>query len=729
MPRQNRVYTNFSAGEISPKLVGRSDIEKYFQGCATLENYIVLPGGGTESRPGTHHVSPVKTEANKTRLLPFVFSNQQAYVLELGNLYCRIYSNNGRVESPPGTPVEFVTPFATADLFNVKFTQNADTVYLFLQGKQTQKITRTSDTAWSITPVEFLNGPYITPQNVDTTITLQSSLSAKQTVQKPTGFANNGSGAIRVTLAGHGYSTSDYVYLKEVGGTTEANGSWQITVIDANNFDLNGSTFTNTYTSGGKVVKLTVVTSVGFTFTSNHVGTSFRIKASTAWGDVYTRKFISSTQMAAEITTALDGTGATSNWMEGLWSGAQGWPSCGSFHEQRLVAGGSTNKPQTLAGSVSADFENFSLGTATATDSWIYTIGSNQVNNIQWLVSTSKGLQIGTLSQEFVADGGTSQTAITPTSIMIRPHSPHGSNSVSPVRAYSFTLFAQKSGKKLREFKYDLYSDTFLAEDLSILSEHITGGGITDMCFQQEPYSAVWMVRADGQLVCMTYNPLNKTYGWSRHITDGQFESVACIPSPDGTYDQVWVAVKRTINGATRRYVEYFDPNVTVDSALTYSGPVVTSVSGLTHLEAKTVAIVGDGAVYPSQTVTGGAVTLDSQKGAASIQVGLQFLPKNKLLRPEIPGNSQGIQGLPRHWSKFWVRIYNTLGLQVENSAATFRNTTDPMGSEPAVFTGEKQFAVRGWTTDGEITITQPLPLKSYVLSAYGILDVGDDDN
>ena len=728
MPRQNRVYTNFSAGEISPKLVARSDIEKYFQGCKTLENYIVLPGGGTESRPGTHYVAPVKTEANKTRCIPFIFSNSQAYVLELGNLYARVYANNGRVESPPGTPVEFVTPFATADLFNVKFTQNADTVYLFLQGTRTQKITRTSGTSWSITAVEFLNGPYITPQNSDTTITLQSSLSAKQTVIKPSAVANNGSGAIRVTSNGHGYATNDYVYIKEVGGVPNANGAWQITVIDANNFDLNGSTFAGSYTSGGKIVKLSVITSVGFTFTTNHVNTSFRIKASSAWGDVYTRKYISATQMAAEITTALDGVGATSNWMEGLWSGAQGWPSCGTFHEQRLVCGGSTQKPQTVSGSVSADFENFSLGAAAATDSWIYTIGSNQVNNIQWLVSTSKGLQIGTLSQEFVADGGTTGSAITPTAIMIRPHSPHGSNSVAPVRAYSYTLFMQKAGRKLREFKYDLYTDTFISEDLSILSEHITLGGITDMAFQQEPYSALWMVRGDGQLVCMTYNPLNKQYGWSRHITDGLFESVACIPSPDGTYDQVWVIVRRTVNGATRRYVEYFDPNLTVDSGLTYSGAPVTSVSGLTHLETKTVAIVGDGAVYPSQTVASGAVPLDPQAPASNIQVGLQFAPSNTLLRPETPGSADSTQGFPRHWARLWVEIYNTLGLRVNSSDATFRNTTDPMGSEPAPFTGKKYFANLGWDADGNVTITQPLPLKSYVLAAGGILDVGEDE-
>ncbi len=729
MPRINRVYTNFSAGEISPKLAGRTDVEKFFQGVYAMENYVVLPGGGAESRPGTHYVDPVKTEANKTRLIPFVFSNVQAYQLEFGNQYFRIFSNNGRVESPPGTPVEVVTPYLTADLFNIKYAQNADTLYLFHQGYQTQKITRTSDTAWTISAVQFMDGPYILPGNTDSGITLQSSLSTVQASLAITNIANNGTGGIRITIAGHGYATNDYVVIggQPAGGVGAAQGAFQITVIGANDFDLNGAVFSGVYLGGGTSTKLSVITSVGFTFASTHVGASFRIKATSAYGWVIVRKFISGTQVAAQIMGALDGTGATRNWLEGVWSNKQGWPAWGSFHEQRLVMGGSTQKPQTTAGSKSADYENMDTGTATATDAYVYTIGSNQVNNTLWGVSTSKALQIGTLSQEFVMNGGNADSAITPTNVLVRPHSPHGSNNVAPIRAYSYTLFVQKSGRRLRQFKYDIYSDTFIAEDLTLLSEHITEGGITDMAFQQEPNSTVWMVRADGTLVSMTYNPLNQMYAWSRHTTpNGSFESVSCIPSPDGTYDQVWVIVKRTINGVQHRFVEYFDPNLSVDCALTYSGVPVTSVSNLTHLNGETVAIVGDGAVYASQTVVAGAVSLGVEP-ASEIQAGIQFTPMITLNRPDVKGD-QGIQGLPRHWARFIVRIYNTLGLQVGQDAASFRNSTDPMGSEPAPFTGDKQFSVQGWDTEGRLTIRQPLPLKSTILAAYGILDVGDDD-
>lgn len=726
MPRQNRVFTNFSAGEISPKLVGRTDIEKFYQGCKALENYIVLPGGGIESRPGTHFVAPVKTESDFTRLIPFVFSNIQAYQLEFGNQYVRIFSENGRVESPPGSPVEFSTPYLEADLFDIKYAQNADTLYLFHPSYQTRKITRTSDTSWSISTVQFQDGPWITPGNTDPAITLQVSITAVQAVRTITNAVNNGGGLIRITSAGHGYATSDWVKVDSVGGVPNATGVWVVTVIDANTFDLQGSTFAGVYTSGGTAQRMTVLASSASIFTAQHVGASYRLFIS-SWGWVVVRKFFSASTVIAEVMSAIGGVSATSTWLEGLWSDVQGWPAWGTFHEQRLVAGGSTQKPQTVAGSKSADFENFGPGTSAATDGYVYTIGSNQVNNTLWGVSTASSMQIGTLSQEFVMNGG-SDAAITPTNVRILPHTPHGSNNLAPIRAYSYTLFIQRAGRKLRQLKYDIYSDALIAEDLTLLSEHITESGIVDMCFQQEPYSAVWMVRTDGVLLSMTYNPLTQMYSWSRHTTpDGLFEAVSVIPSPDGGSDQVWVIVNRTVNGVTRRFVEYFDPALTVDCALTYSGAPITSFTGLDHLNGETVAIVGDGAVYPSQVVSGGGASLGSSP-ASNVQAGLQFLPTATLLRPEIKGQETGIQGLPRHWARFGVLIHETLGLQVQTDQAVFRNTTDPMGSEPAPFTGIKFFPVSGWDADGYITISQPLPLKSTILAAFGILDIGDDD-
>jgi hypothetical protein len=726
MPRANKVYTNFSAGELSPRLAGRTDIDKFFSGCHALENYIVLPGGGIESRPGTHFVNPVFDESKKTRLIPFVFSSIQAYQLEFGDTYVQIYSNNGRVESPPGFPVMLPTPYLEADLFDLKYAQNADTLYIFHQKYQTLKITRTSDTSWSSSPVQFWDGPYITPGNTDPLDTLQVSHSAVQSEKTVTNAVNNGGGLIRLTVAAHGYNNNDYVIVKNVGGVLNANGVWQVTVIDANTIDLQGSTFAAAYTSGGTAEKLALLAANFNAFTAQHVGASFRLFVSGSWGWVVVRKFIDATTVAAEVMTTIGGLTATATWLEGLWSDVQGWPAWGTFHEQRLVAGGSTQKPQTIAGSKSGDFENMDAGTSAATDAYTYTIGSNQVNNTLWGISTAKAMQIGTLSQEFIMSAA-SDAAITPTNVRILPHTPHGSNNLSPVRAYSYTLFMQRAGRKLRQLKYDIYSDAFIAEDLTLLSEHITEGGIVDMCFQQEPYSAVWMVRADGQLLSMTYNPLAQMYAWSRHTTpNGKFEAVSVIPSPDGGADQVWVIVQRTVNGVSHRFVEYFDPNLSVDSGLTYSGVPVNSVSNLTHLNGEVVAIVGDGAVYPSKTVAAGTVSLDGNP-ASEIQAGLQFTPLVTLNRPEVKGES-GIQGIARHWADFQVLIHETLGLQAGQDQANFRNTSDPMGSEPAPFTGTKQFSVQGWDTDGKITLRQPLPLKSTILAAFGTLDIGDDD-
>ncbi|KKK79222.1 hypothetical protein LCGC14_2835680, partial [marine sediment metagenome] len=142
------------------------------------------------------------------------------------------------------------------------------------------------------------------------------------------------------------------------------------------------------------------------------------------------------------------------------------------------------------------------------------------------------------------------------------------------------------------------------------LAQHITRGGIVEMDFQQEPDSLVWAVRSDGQLLSMTFRREEDVVGWTRHIIGGSFstgdavvESVAVIPGENGAgqtqssenRDEVWVTVKRTINGSTVRYVEVFERDYETgddeedsyyaDSIITYDGVATSTITGLDHLE------------------------------------------------------------------------------------------------------------------------------------------------
>ena len=160
MARVAAQLTNFTAGELSPRLDGRNDLAKYSAGCATVENMVIYPHGAAARRPGTQFVASVKTPAAKTRLIPFEFSTEQTYILEFGNQYIRFYRNNGQIESS-GSAYEISTPYLTAELFDIKFAQSADVMYITHPNHQTRKLSRTGHTSWTLAAVEFTNGPFL----------------------------------------------------------------------------------------------------------------------------------------------------------------------------------------------------------------------------------------------------------------------------------------------------------------------------------------------------------------------------------------------------------------------------------------------------------------------------------------------------------------------------------------------------------------------------------------
>ena len=97
MARASVAFTNFTAGQLSSRLDGRTDLTKYFNGCTQLTNFMVHPHGGATRRPGTYFAAEVKTSAKATRLIPFEFNTDQTYIIEMGDLYMRFFTNNGQI--------------------------------------------------------------------------------------------------------------------------------------------------------------------------------------------------------------------------------------------------------------------------------------------------------------------------------------------------------------------------------------------------------------------------------------------------------------------------------------------------------------------------------------------------------------------------------------------------------------------------------------------------------
>ena len=388
---------------------------------------------------------------------------------------------------------------------------------------------------------------------------------------------------------------------------------------------------------------------------------------------------------------------------------------------------------------------NFTVGT-NSDDALIYTIASNTVDSIRWL-SATRVLTVGTSGGEYVVTAS-NDGPVTPTTTLIRKYSNYGSAQVPPVQVADVTLFLQRGGRKLREFKYagDVDASGYQAPDMTIIAEHITDGGIEALAFQQEPDSIVWCVRADGTLLGLTYRREEQVVAWHKHVLGGVFssgqavvESIATLPTDSGE-DELYMIVKRTINSATKRYVEKlktFDfGSVTtgaffVDSGLSYSGSATTSLSGLYHLQGQTASVLGNGASHATETVASGGITTDFSVTTAA--VGLGFTSSMKTLRLESGSVDGTSQGKPKRIHAVTVRLHETVGVEVGISSASveripFRDSSMAMDTAVSLFTGDKDIEFTGGFDNDQDRIyvqqTQALPLT--VLALFPRLNTFD---
>ena len=674
MARVAAQLTNFTGGELSPRLDGRNDLAKYNSGCKTLENMIVYPHGAAARRSGTSFVAEVKDSTKKTRLIPFEFSTTQTYMLEFGNQYIRFYKDNGQILSG-GSAYEIASPYLEAELFEIKYAQSADVMYICHPNHAVRKLSRTGHTAWTLTEVDFTNGPYLDSNISTTTFTTSAhTVGAGRTLtaSSTTGINNN-----------TGFQTTDV----------------------------------------GRLVQ-------------------FR----DGYGKITART--STTVVTIEILKDMGSTSSSTDWSLGAFSDTTGHPSCVTFFEQRLVFAATLSQPQTLFFSKSGDYENMDEnrgGTIADDDAIIYTIASNQVNAIRFMTAT-RTLIVGTAGGEFTVSGGTVDTAITPTNILIKKQSNHGSANLDAIAAGNATLFLQRAKRKVRELAYNFDVDGYIAPDMTILAEHITEGGITQMAYQQEPNQIVWMVRADGQLIGFTYQREQQVTAWHRQVFGGSFnsgsaicESVAVIPTDNSEY-QVWVIIKRTIDSSTVRYIEYlnnFDFDETdntsfnfLDSQLSYSGSATTTISGLDHLEGETVSVLANGATHPNKTVSSGAITLD--RSSTNVKVGLGYTSLLQTMRLDAGSQNGTSQAKTKRIFDITLRLYETVGVEVgpdlnNMERIPFRSSANPMDQAIPVYTGDKEVEFRGnYETDGFIYVRQNQPLPLTVLSLYPNLVTND---
>ena len=486
----------------------------------------------------------------------------------------------------------------------------------------------------------------------------------------------------------------------------------------------------------------------GAGFTSNDIGRPIRFYAS----DAKWRWFIITGVTSTTVVTgrmygyALPDTNKILRWKLGAWRAGQ-WPSKVSFYESRRVFARSIGEINVINFTKTADFYDFGTSQPLVDDDGIRVrLLSGQVNSITWLAEAEK-LVIGTVGNVRVLGKANDNAGFGATNFDQKRQTSTAAKEVKPVSVGSVVLFADYYGKIIREFIYDLNQDGYIAPDVSILSDHLLRAGIVSMAYQGVPDSTVWIVTADGGLVAMTYEREQKIVALTRITVAGAdtgtsafVESVCSIPGSGR--DEVWIVVRRTVGGVTKRYIETLAPEfeymatedgVFLDSSLSYSGAATGTVSGINHLIGRTVWALADGLVVRNLTVSAsGSITLPNSQTAAKIHVGLPYTATLTTLALNEAGQQDGT-GLSRRklLNDVRVSVMDALGLKAKGltSIDSFdvfqRDQDDPVNAQMNQRTGNYPVNFdMSWRDDGQFTLfsDDPLPctLRGIILSATG---------
>jgi len=532
MGKQLLSVPSFSAGELSSRMEGRTDFQKYFSGCTKLENFVVLPHGPATRRPGTYFVSEIKTSANKTRLIPFEFSTEQTYILEFGNQYIRFFKDNGQITEGDKTITAITKANPAVVTSSSHGYSNGDFVTITSVVGMTEVNGKTFKVADKTTNTFELHDVDGTDINSSSYTTYSSAGTANKIYQITTSYTTAQLFDLKFAQSADTmyicHSSHEVSKLTRTGHT-----SWTLSEVDFAEtgpyMDANTTTTTITPASSGTGTSVNFTASAivgingGVGWATTDVGRILKFNS----GEAVITGRTNTTVVVCTITKAFANTDATASWQLGSFSDTTGHPSSVSFFEQRLVFASTTDQPQTLFFSKSGDYENMTSGT-NASDAMVYTIASNQVNAIKSLKAT-RTLICMTTGGEYAVSSGSAQDAITPTNINIRKQSNYGSAGVDALSIGNATIFLQRAKRKIRELAYNFDTDGYQAPDMTILSEHITESGITQMDYQQEPYSVVWCVRTDGVLAGLTYNRLEQVVAWHRHIFGGKSDTTKNI--------------------------------------------------------------------------------------------------------------------------------------------------------------------------------------------------------
>ena len=840
MAKTTFAFSSFTSGELSPRLDGRIDLEKYFSGTKTLENMVIHPHGGASRRPGTKFISEVKTSANTTRLIPFEFSTTQTYIMEFGNEYIRFFKDNGIIteaaktisgitKADPGVVTasshgysngdyviissvvgmtelngrqfkvagvttntfqlqdmdgnnfdtsslttyasagsafkiyQITSPYTTAQLFDIKFAQSADVMYLVHPDVDIRKLTRTGHTSWTLATVSIsgspspgLSGSDARPSSVTffeqrlvfagTNNNPQSLWFSKAGAYENFTTGTNATDAMIYTIASNQVnairfmSNQTELLIGTTGGEFIATSGTNSEPITPTNIQITRQT--NYGAANVDAIQIANVTMFlqrakrkVREMVYNYEVDGFIAPDMTILAEHITEGGLTSFAYQQEPDSILWATRADGTLLGLTYQRNEkvvGWHRhiLGGFSDSgksivrsfKSFTANSTNV-STTNNTITISSHGFSTG-----DPVYYFTESNAIGGITTdLLYFAIATDSNTLKLATTSANATAGTAV---DLTTAPGSDTTQYIVKGVNLATNVVYSASHGLATGDhFYYEL-----------------GGTGLNNITDKQKYFvkkidKNQFKIAADRKIktfVDLTYDFTVTTARTDKILLDAVVESVAVIPSDQDEY-QLYLLVKRYVNGSTRRFVEFLtnfefgeaqDNAFFVDSGLTYDDVPTSTISGLDHLEGETVSILADGATHADKTVSGGNITLD--RTAQKVHVGLNYNSILQTLRIEA-GSQQGVaQSKIKRINEITVRLHKTLGVEVGGDLDNmenipFRSSAAIMGSPIDLFSGDKKIELRDdYNTDGHVFVRQSQPLPLTVLSIYPEITVYD---
>lgn len=571
MTRSAPAQRSFASGEVSPLLWSRNDYIRNQTGLRTARGFLPLLEGGLTRAPGTWYKGRTKGD-QAPRLIPFQFAIDDALILELTPFVMRVWRYGALVEKD-GAPYELAIPYDAAAIERMTYVQSADVIYIADGARPIQKLKRFALDDWALEEAEFSNGPFRV-QNLDEDITLQvtggdikgsMTITASADVFDPLHVGALfrleaehytdiplWTGGTAMPIGQHVRNDGKiYHYVRPSGSSPSS----ETLLIGSTLFNLNQADSSDERRTGVNPP----LHETGLQKVSTDPG-NWWLYASDQDGIVKITNVIDARTVEATVVKPLPKNLAeepTYRWSEGAWSELRGYPACVEIYDQRLVAASSESEPRTLWFSAAGGYADFEPGT-DADESFSYTVsGQSSMNRIIGLRSGKRALHIFAIGQELSTRSDTAGQVIGPTTTVIGLDSSYGSSGAEPIAPDGNPIIISRDGRRVVQIAYSFQDDANSATDLSRAAAHFGEEIFTQIVWQGSPQRLAWVSLASGDPVVMLFNPAEEVIGWARvPLAGGAVESLAVTPAGAGDLDTVTMAVRRTIDGESRCYIE-----------------------------------------------------------------------------------------------------------------------------------------------------------------------------